>query len=287
MKSIDINTAGKKISIYGSKAMIEKAQRYIELLELSGIENKDRLIIQQCIDDNKLGATIMYDGNTVYPFEKIVKMYRKLQKEETLTNLNHELYYFFMNACGDIGHYDLSGYRIYYDDSFRKLENKFLQNCRTTSRFTDVLKIFKELKIGEYFRDRENISLDNISLLKLKSIIEECGWNVISNGEEWQLQFDLDDSSKFSFDVDISNYNISNIIYRLCKYGKEFNADEYIEAIVKSRGESLIPSVRLITKNADHIAYKLSKLSSDLIYKCRIEAENTKNCNNLELELER
>lgn len=287
MKSIDINRAGKQISIYGSKAMIEKAQRYIESLELSGIENKDRLIIQQCIDDNKLGAKIIYDGNTVYPFEKIVKMYRKLQKEETLTNLNHEMYYFFMNACGDIAHYDLSGYRIYYDDSFRKLENKFLQNCRTTSRFTDILKIFKELKIGEYFRDRENISLDNISLLKLKSIIEECGWNVISNGEEWQLQFDLDDSSKFSFDVDISKDKISNIIYRLCKYGKEFNADEYIEAIVKSRGESLIPSVRLITKNADHIAYKLSKLSSDLIYKCRIEAENTKNCSNLELELER
>lgn len=84
----------KRINIYGSNAIIQNEKQIIENLELTGNESADRLIIQQCIDDNKLKSDILYDGNTVYPFEKIVKAYRKLQKSGTLDNLTKEMYHF-------------------------------------------------------------------------------------------------------------------------------------------------------------------------------------------------
>ena len=74
----------KRISLYGSKDIIEKETPIIENLELTGNESRDRLLIQKCIDENKLKSDILYDGNTVYPFEKTVKEYRKLQKTDSL-----------------------------------------------------------------------------------------------------------------------------------------------------------------------------------------------------------
>ena len=79
MNNVELNINGKRINIYGSNAIIQNEKQIIENLELTGNESADRLIIQQCIDDNKLKSDILYDGNTVYPFEKIVKAYRKLQ----------------------------------------------------------------------------------------------------------------------------------------------------------------------------------------------------------------
>lgn len=289
MNHIDINKDGIKIALFGSKSVIEFEQDIINNLSLTGNESKDRLIIQQCIDDNKLKSDILYDGNTVYPFEKIVKQYRKLQKDETLDNLNDNMYHFFTNACGDIAHYDIGGFKAYYNNSFRSLEIELLSKDTFIPNWhTDLDKIFKELKIGKYFKNRENINISNISLSKLKSIIEECNWNVVSEGNDWKLQIPLDSNSKFSFNIDVSNSNATSIVYNLYKYGKEFNADEYIESIIESRGKSKEPSARLIVRNADYIAHNLSKLSSDIIYKCRLAAEKiSKSNNDLEFEIER
>ena len=148
MNNVELNINGKRINIYGSNAIIQNEKQIIENLELTGNESADRLIIQQCIDDNKLKSDILYDGNTVYPFEKIVKAYRKLQKSGTLDNLTKEMYHFFMYACDDIAHYDIQGYKCYYNNSFRQLENELLANNWTASRFTDIDKIFRELKIS-------------------------------------------------------------------------------------------------------------------------------------------
>ncbi len=289
MNRIDINKDGIKIALFGNKSVTEFEQDIINNLSLTGNESKDRLIIQQCIDDNKLKSDILYDGNTVYPFEKIVKQYRKLQKDETLDNLNENMYHFFTNACGDIAHYDIGGFKAYYNNSFRSLEMKLLSKDTFISNWhTDLDKIFKELKIGKYFKNRENINISNISLSKLKSIIEECNWNVFSEGNDWKLQIPLDSNSKFSFNIDVSNSNATSIVYNLYKYGKEFNADEYIESIIESRGKSIEPSARLVVRNADYIAHNLTKLSSDLIYKCRLEAERiSKSNHDLEFEIER
>ena len=71
MERTEILINNKRINLYGSKAVIEKEKQVLESLKLTGIENKDRLIIQDCIDKNKLKSDILYEGNTVYPFEKI------------------------------------------------------------------------------------------------------------------------------------------------------------------------------------------------------------------------
>lgn len=289
MTRVESNNDKAKITLYGSTSVTHAEKEIINNLELTGNESKDRLIIQQCIDDNKLKSNILYDGNTVYSFEKVVKQYRKLQKEDKLNNMSEYMYHFFTNACGDIAHYDIGGFRAYYNNSFRNLEKELLSRDTFIPQWhSDLDKIFKELKIGKYFKNREFINLDNISLKQLKLIIKECNWNVISEGNDWKLQFSLDNNNKFSFDIDVSNCNTTNIIYNLYKYGKEFNADEYIESIIKSRGQSIEPSARLIVRNADYIAQNLEKLSSNLIYKCRLIAEkNNKYNNDLEFELER
>ena len=155
MNKTELNINGKRIVLYGSKKIIENEKPIIENLELTGNENTDRLLIQRCIDENKLKSDILYDGNTVYPFEKIVKAYRKLQKRGSLDNLSNDMYHFFIYACGDIAHYDLGGFKAYYNYSFQQLENTLLKdNWMMNTRFSDVNHIFKELQIGKYFNER-------------------------------------------------------------------------------------------------------------------------------------
>lgn len=159
MDNIQLDIKGKKINLYGSNTVIQNEKSIIESLNLTGNEKTDRLIIQKCIDDNNLKSEILYCGNTVYPFSKIVKAYKKLEKNGSLENLSKEMYDFFMHACGDIAHYDINGYRRYYNNSFKQLENEILENCWTPSWHSDVDRIFKELKIGrDYFHERELIN---------------------------------------------------------------------------------------------------------------------------------
>lgn len=165
MNRSELNVNGKRITLYGSKAIIEKEQSIIENLNLTGNEHDDRLIIQKCIDDNKLKSDILYDGNTVYPFEKIVKAYKKLQKEDSLENMTNYMYHFFTNACGDIAHYDIGGFRAYYNNSLKNLENEVLKNNHfLPSWHSDLDRIFKELKIEKYFDERENLNMQQDEL---------------------------------------------------------------------------------------------------------------------------
>ena len=81
MKSISLEKNGKKIRILGNQATIDRATPIIDRLNLTGIESKDRLLIQNCIDDNKIGATILYDGNTVYSSTKLwinIKRFKRI-----------------------------------------------------------------------------------------------------------------------------------------------------------------------------------------------------------------
>ena len=80
MERIEIIKNNRKIKLYGNKAIVEKEKTIIENLNLTGLEDKDRIIIQDCIDKNKLKSDITYEGNTVYSFKKIVRSYRRLQK---------------------------------------------------------------------------------------------------------------------------------------------------------------------------------------------------------------
>ena len=284
---IEIVKNNKKIKVFGNQATIDRAISLIEDLELTGIESKDRLIIQRCIDDNKIGATILYDGNTVYSFNKIVDKYKKLQKKNDLYYLSNDLYEFFMNACGDIAHYDITGYAYYYDNSFRKLENTFLKNCRCNDRFSDVKRIFKKLQIGQYYEERNKIDLNKLNKKDIKKLIEQCGWEVsISNADIWQLSVNINPEIRFRFELDAKSYTSSDIIFSLIKYCVKFDADEYIELLVNERKDNNYPSVRGIVNNTDIICSKMKEFATDLVYYGRIAAQNLIEKEEIDLEIE-
>lgn len=275
VKKIELNINGKIISMYGTNLILQCEKDIIEKLNLTGNEYIDRLIIQECIDDNRLRAEILYDGNTVYSFEKTVKEYRKLQKSGTLDNLSKNMYDFFMYACGDIAHYDIAGYKCYYDYSFRKLENELLSQNWTASRFTDRDRIFKELKISkEYFKNRESIDINKISTNKLKSIIKECEWEVTETKDKyWELSKNIDSNTNYSFNLDILTRNTSDILKDINYIAKTFNKDSYSEMIYAKREKNNGMTISEIVSSAYKIKSELNTFASDVLYKTRIAAE--------------
>lgn len=279
MNNIELNINGKRIKLCGSNAIIQNEKQIIEKLELTGNENADRLIIQQCMDDNKLKSEILYNGNTVYPFEKIVKAYRKLQKSGSLESLKKEMYHFFIYACGDIAHYDIEGFKSYYNYSFRELENQLLKSCWTASRFTDIDRIFKELKIGkQYFKERELIDIDKISLKELKSIIKECGWEVKPDDNNyWNVSKKIYNNISYSFDIDVLKTSISRIMREINYIANSFNRESYIENMVRDRDKlENAPAISEIVNVSYDIKRSLIQFTSDVLYKTRIVAEEKK-----------
>lgn len=272
MKKIQI---GEKINLYGTPSIIEKEQQIISNLPLTGNEYNDRILLQKCIDEHNLKSDILYEGNSVYPFKKIVKAYRKLQKTETLDGLTEDMYHFFINVCGDIAHYSINGFRDYYNNSFIKLENELLRNCWNTSRFSDRDRIFKELKIGrEYFNQRELINLDEISLNKLKTIIKECGWDITTNRNYWTLKRSTICNTEFSFNVDVSANKVSDVVNQIEDFYYSFDKDIYVEDMVSKRdGNPLSPSIREIVSIADNVKLMLAKLNDNVVYKSRFAVE--------------
>ncbi len=278
----------KRINIYGNQATINRTVKLIENLDLNGDETSDRLTIQKCIDDNKIGATILYEGNTIYSFNKILKEYRKLQKEDSLEFLTKDMYDFFMNACGDIAHYDISGYRYYYSNSFRKLESEFLSKSHINTRFSDIDRIFKKLKIGKYYSGLEIEDLNKLSISQLKELIEKCNWNVIEKGKDWELQVKFKEKQMFVFLIEVESRNVSTIIYGLINYAKKFNVDEYANDIIKSFNKGATIPVQEIVSSSNLIKNKLNELVDSLLYKCKVTIELMNDyTNEVEEEIER
>lgn len=282
MNNITINMNGKPITLYGSNTIIQNEKTIIESLELTGNESKDRLLIQDCIDKNKLKSDILYDGNSVYPFEKIIKAYRKLQKSGTLDGLTKEMYDFFIYACGDIAHYDLQGFRAYYNNSVRDLESKLLSHRGLWSRFSDRDKIFKEVKIGKYYNERDYINIDKIPLNKLKTIIESCGWKAqIDTDNYLKLSKNIKSNISYSFNIYVLNYDVSRIMRNLNYIYNSFNTESYINQMVMERErQENPPTIREIVSATDVIKRSLNELNSDVLYKCRLEVELNKDTYN-------
>ena len=69
------------------------------------------------------------------------------------------MYHFFTNACGDIAHYNIDCFKEYYNYSIQNLEKELLsKDTYIPSWQTDLNLIFKELKIGKYYLERDNIN---------------------------------------------------------------------------------------------------------------------------------
>ena len=221
-----------------------------------------------------------------------MKAYRKLQKSDSLDNLSEYMYHFFMYACGDIAHYDIEGYKSYYNYSLLELENTLLKdNLFMDTRYSDVDHIFKELKIGKYFEERDYVKIDGVPLNKLKAIIKECGWNITVENNLWKVEKDICDSQKYNFKYDfrinVSSKNVTDIVSEIISFNYSFNKNEYMEFLIENRDklESKL-NIEDIVKVANKIHLNLSKLADKVVYYCRLEAEENEKNNTQKIDLQ-
>lgn len=292
MNRIELNKNNKRITFFGSNNVIESDKNIIDNLPLTGNESNDRILIQKCIDNNNLKSEILYEGNTIYSFKKIVKEYRNLQKNGTLDKLTNKMYLFFTNACGDIAHYNINGFRDYYNNSLENLESKLLGRDTFIPRWcSDLDRIFKELKIGKYYVEREYINLNIVPINKLKPIIEDLGWKVKQTCEFWNFEQIESSQFPFKFSISTANNKATDIIDGLKYYYDNFDKDGYIRQLIElDEGHEF--SVSDIVHDVETNLRLLSRLINEINYRCKNEAlilssyENDKNYD-LDLELER
>lgn len=292
MNRIELNKNNKRITFFGSNNVIESDKNIIDNLPLTGNESNDRILIQKCIDNNNLKSEILYEGNTIYSFKKIVKEYRNLQKNGTLDKLTNKMYLFFTNACGDIAHYNINGFRDYYNNSLENLESKLLGRDTFIPRWcSDLDRIFKELKIGKYYVEREYINLNIVPINKLKPIIEDLGWKVKQTCGFWNFEQRESSQFPFKFSISTANNKATDIIGGLKYYYDNFDKDGYIRQLIElDEGHEF--SVSDIVHDVETNLRLLSRLINEINYRCKNEAlilssyENDKNYD-LDLELER
>lgn len=292
MNRIELNKNNKRITFFGSNNVIESDKNIIDNLPLTGNESNDRILIQKCIDNNNLKSEILYEGNTIYSFKKIVKEYRNLQKNGILDKLTNKMYLFFTNACGDIAHYNINGFRDYYNNSLENLESKLLGRDTFIPRWcSDLDRIFKELKIGKYYVEREYINLNIVPINKLKPIIEDLGWKVKQTCGFWNFEQRESSQFPFKFSISTANNKATDIIDGLKYYYDNFDKDGYIRQLIElDEGHEF--SVSDIVHDVETNLRLLSRLINEINYRCKNEAlilssyENDKNYD-LDLELER
>lgn len=135
----------KEVSIYGNSKEAAAAIEKINALSLTGNESEDRLTIQEQLKDDPAfkKRNVFYTGNSVWPYEPIVKEFKKLKKSGRLNNMSN-MFYEFLHLNFDSAHYDKNGYAYYYHDSFTELWNTML--CKALKRSipcwkTDVQRI--------------------------------------------------------------------------------------------------------------------------------------------------
>jgi hypothetical protein len=139
----------KKIAIYGTAQTIAAAEAVLNRLAgLEGdivgyrLDNEGdiRLVIQNAIDAYKIKASILVDGNTVYPYDKIVREYDRLRKSGKLEGMT-DFFYKFLSLNFDIAHYCKNGYIGYYGNDFNTMKRTILDQATTPGWYTDVRRV--------------------------------------------------------------------------------------------------------------------------------------------------
>jgi len=110
-----------KVTYFGSEKDINEAiaalKKHPDLQTIS--ESKARLIIQELIDQHRLRASILINGNTVWSKSRILGNLEKIMRHGTLYNaedqskppiLSRYFYQFLHLDCGSIAHYDIHGW---------------------------------------------------------------------------------------------------------------------------------------------------------------------------------
>ncbi len=136
----------KHITIGGNKSDVYKAQKVLGDIDLgfSPFEGERRLKIQKVLDENNLKADVMYNGNPVWSYERLVRDFKKALKSKPCKiteygsgdyTISNYLYEFFIFACGSIAHYNKYGWIGSYP---RKTDlKKFIVDNETGHRIDD------------------------------------------------------------------------------------------------------------------------------------------------------
>lgn len=138
-----------QINIYGNLKETNEAVEKLATINLTGVQEKDRLLIQEHLKDCAAlkKRRILYLGNTVYPFETIIKEFKKLKKSGQLQGMTN-CFYEFLYLNFDIAHYDKNGYIWTYHNSFNELWNRVLRKgarSRIPTWYTDLKRITDEI----------------------------------------------------------------------------------------------------------------------------------------------
>jgi len=126
-----------KITYFGSESEINEA---IAILKqhptLEGMKEPDaRLLIQKLIDEHRIKASILVNGNSVWSKDRILGNLERIIKHGTLYNedqkkppiLSQYFYQFLSLACGSIAHYDIHGW-IHKYSTLEHLKKFFKHN---------------------------------------------------------------------------------------------------------------------------------------------------------------
>jgi len=126
-----------EIRIIGSRKDVEQAEATLKTIpDLESLpEPKARLEIQRLIDEQSLKASILFDGNTVWSKNRILRNLEEIMQHGTLYNKEKPRYipigsmlrmpvvgdcvlsdyfYHFLTDCGSIAHYNKQGWVTEY-----------------------------------------------------------------------------------------------------------------------------------------------------------------------------
>lgn len=140
-----------EIYCYGTKKQADKFCKLLSNLDLTGNEAQDRLLIQEHAMPFATDI-VMYGGNSIYPYEPLIRDFKKLIKDYQLVNFTDELYKFFSLSCGSIAHYNKGGWFDEYPtvEALRQFfrSNEFGERVSAYQpRWkTDAIKIAKEME---------------------------------------------------------------------------------------------------------------------------------------------
>ena len=145
----------KRIAIYGSKKEVERTAEIITALlpELPSMaEPQARLALQDLIDFKKIKTSLLFDGNSVWSKDRIIRDVRKVVRNNSMNSMTDYLYHWLSLQAGSIAHYSKFGWIDVYPtvDHLKQffLRNEFGQRVKdhVNNRFTDSYLIVCEIE---------------------------------------------------------------------------------------------------------------------------------------------
>lgn len=173
-----------KIAIYGNSKEIADTEKILNTLRLTGEEYHDRLKIQRAIDEHKIKADILYDGNNIWSFDRVIRDFKRAlnSKPSKMSeygngewDMTDYLYKFLSLECGSIAHFNKYGWIGSYpakkDLKQFCLKNEFGQDILTHQPIwaSDRQRIAREMlkfcNQGEIDKQTQDNIKDRIALL--------------------------------------------------------------------------------------------------------------------------